>query len=193
MSTPQALFPDTSLDLYPQLTPSGKTITNSSHVVSLVLSTGETVVIGSVGTLMRLFSYMAQNQIWHMFPTEDLWIARAGPKLIIGESSFQNQKLLASFCPCYEQGQLGWMQRGTAAIVGTDEALQSVGHFRSQATPYTGTFEMMTPLGNNNPRLLVFDYNWSQTAGSAAQTTLFKDNPPLTFTAAGSTFTGPGS
>ena len=49
------------------------------------------------------------------------------------------------------------------------------------------------PRGNNNPRLLVFDYNWSSTAGSATQTTLFKDNPPLTFAAAGFTFTGPGS
>ena len=77
----QALFPDGSLDAYQQLVPSGKTITNSSHVVSLVLSTGETVVIGSVGTLMRLFSYMAQNQIWHMCPTEELIVVRAGPKL----------------------------------------------------------------------------------------------------------------
>ena len=85
------------------------------------------------------------------------------------------------------------MQRGTAAIVGTDEALQSVGHFRLQTTPYTGTFDMLVPQGNNNPRLLVFDYNWSSTAGSATQTTLFKDNPPLIFAAAGSTFTGPGS
>jgi hypothetical protein len=128
-----------------------------------------------------------------MFPSEDVFIARAGPKLIIGETSFQNQKLLASFCPCYEQGQLGWMQRGTAAILSTDEALQSVGHYRLQAAPYTGTFEMMLPQGNNNPRLIVFDYNYSVTASTATGTTVFRDNPPLTFTAAGATFTGPGS
>jgi hypothetical protein len=85
------------------------------------------------------------------------------------------------------------MQRGTAAILSTDEALQSVGHYRFQTTPYTGTFEMMIPQGNNNPRLIVFDYSYSATAGTAAGTTLFKHDPPLTFTAAGATFTGPGS
>ena len=193
MSSPQAIFPTGSLDAYAELVPAGKTVANPSHSVSLILSTGETVVIGTVATLMRLFTYMAQNQIWHMFPREDVFIARAGPKLIIGETNFLNQKLLASFCPCYEQGQLGWMQRGTAAILSTDEALQSVGHYRLQTTPYTGTFEMMIPQGNANPRLIVFDYSYSATAGNAAGTTLFKHDPPLTFTAAGATFTGPGS
>ena len=97
MATPAALFPDGSLDpAYAQLVPTGKTITNPTHVVSLVLSTGETVTIGTVATLMRLFTYMARNQIWHMFPTEDMWIARAGPKLIIGEASFIGQKLASN-------------------------------------------------------------------------------------------------
>ena len=41
--------------------------------------------------------------------------------------------------------------------------------------------------------MIVFDYNYSSTASSATQTTLFKDSPPLTFSTAGSTFTGPGS
>ena len=85
------------------------------------------------------------------------------------------------------------MQRGTAAILSTDEALQSVGHYRLQSTPYTGTFEMIIPQGNNNPRLLVFDYAYNVAAGTAVGTTLFKDNPPLTYAAAGATFTGPGS
>jgi hypothetical protein len=194
MSVPQALFPDGSLDAYAQLIPSGKTVANPSHVVQLTLSTGETVVIGTVATLMRLFTYMAQNQIWHLMPTEDIIIAAAGCcKLCIMEANFQNQRILAGFCPVYQQGQLGWMQRGTAAILSTDEALQSVGHYRLQTTPYTGTWEMSLPAGNANPRMLVVDYSYSMTAVNAAGTTLFKDSPPLTFTTAGSTFTGPGS
>ena len=64
MATPAALFPDSSLDpAYAQLIPTGKTITNPTHVVSLVLSTGENVSMGTVATLMRLFTYMAQNQV----------------------------------------------------------------------------------------------------------------------------------
>ena len=122
---------------------------------------------------------MAQNQVWHMFPTEDVIVIRAGPKLVICEANFANQKLLAGFCPCYEQGQLGWMQRGTAAILGTDEALQSVGHFRYQAVPYTGTFEMLVPQGNTNPRLLVFHSNRNSPARPAPQTPPLQELPLL--------------
>ena len=194
MSVPQALFPDGSLDGYAQLIPSGKTVTNPTHVVQLTLSTGETVVIGSVATLMRLFTYMSQNQLWHLMPTEDIIIMNAGnAKLVICEANYACQRILAGFCPCYQQGQLGWMQRGTAAILSTDEALQSVGHYRMQNTPYTGTFEMSIPVGNANPRMLVVDYNYSMTAFNAAGSTLFRDSPPLTFTTTGATFTGPGS
>ena len=72
------------------------------------------------------------------------------------------------------------------------DRLQSVGHYRLQTVPYTGTFDMMIPVGNANPRLVVFDYTYNVAAGAAGQTTLFKHDPPLTFTAAGATFTGPG-
>jgi hypothetical protein len=194
MSVSQAIFPDGSLDAYAQLIPSGKTVTNPTHVAQLTLSTGEQVTIGSVATLMRLFTYMSQNQIWHLMPTEDIIIMNAGnAKLVICEANFQNQRILAGFCPCYQQGQLGWMQRGTAAILSTDEALQSVGHYRMQTTPYTGTWEMAIPAGNANPRMMVVDYSFSTTAGTAAGNTLFRDNPPLTFATTGATFTGPGN
>jgi len=193
MAASQALFPDGSLDAYAQLIPSGKKVTNPTHVVQLTLSTGETVVIGTVATLMRLFTYMSQNQIWHLMPTEDIIIMNAGNvKLVICEANFACQRILAGFCPVYLQGQLGWMQRGTAAILSTDEALQSVGHYRLQTTPYTGTWEMALPAGNANPRMLVVDYNFSSTAGTAAGSTLFRDSPPLTFATTVTTFTGPG-
>jgi hypothetical protein len=68
MSIPATLFPDGSLNGYDQLVPTGKTITNPTHMVSLTLSTGEVVAIGSVGTLMRLFDYMGKIRSGTSFP-----------------------------------------------------------------------------------------------------------------------------
>ena len=176
MSIPLTLFPDGSLNGYDQLVPTGKTITNPTHMVTLTLSTGESVNIGTVQTLMRLFDYMGKNQIWHFFPTEDVICVRAGPKQIWMEAGLAQQKLLAGFCPCYERGQLGWMQRGTAAILSTDEALQSVGHLRLLPTAYTGNYDLSVPGGNASPRMIVFDYNYSQAATDAMQILQMSDS-----------------
>ena len=69
MATVTPLFPDGGLTdsagtaLTPTV-PQGKTITNPSHIVTLVLSTGEQVQIGSVQELHRLITAMRRQQVW---------------------------------------------------------------------------------------------------------------------------------
>ena len=120
MASPAVLFPANSLvdaagTLLSPTVPAGKTIANPTHMVTLVLSTGEQVQVGTVDMCMRLITAMRRQQIWHIQPTEDLIIMLADTeKLIVCEATFQNQKLLNSCTPAYVQGQLVFLQRGTA-------------------------------------------------------------------------------
>jgi hypothetical protein len=125
MATPTVLFPDGGLVdsvgvALGQTIRTGKTITNSNDPVTLVLLTGESVTIGKVAELMRLITAMRASQVGYILPTEDIVILLAdASRLIVCEANFQNQKLTQSCCPTYNQGQLVWLQRGTAAILTT--------------------------------------------------------------------------
>ena len=187
MATPTVLFPDGGLVdsvgvALGQTIPTGKTITNPNDPVTLVLSTGESVTIGKVAELMRLITAMRNMQVWYIMPTEDIIIMLVDSKaLIIAEANFQNQKLMQSCCPTYLQGQIAWLQRGTAAILTTDEALQSVGHYRKLPSAYTSNYDLQQSTGSFSPRMLVVDYAFSASAGATAQGTQFRDSPPLTW------------
>ena len=183
MATVTPLFPDDGLTDSAGLplaatVPSGKTVTNPTHMVTLVLSTGEQVQIGTVTELHRLITAMRNQQIWYCMPTEDVIIMLADAcKLVVCEANFQNQKLLNTAAPAYVQGQLCWMLRGSAALLSTDEALQHVGHYRKSATAYTTTADLLVPTGNFSPRMLVVDYRYTSAGGGGGTT--FVDSPPL--------------
>jgi len=195
MASVTTLFPDNGLTdaagaVLPHTLPQGKTLTNPTHVVTLVLSTAEQVQVGTVSELHRLITAMRRQQIYYCMPTEDVIIMLAGAcKLIICEANFQNQKLLNTASPAYIQGQLCWMMRGSAALLSTDEALQHVGHYRKIPASYASNADLLLPTGTFSPRMLVVDYAYSAT-GASAETgpgTPFVDNPPLYFTTNGST------
>ena len=193
MASVTPLFPDGGLvdslgAALAATVPSTKTITNPTHVVTLVLSTGEQVQVGSVQELHRLITAMRNQQIWYCMPTEDVIIMLADTcKLIICEANYQNQRLLNSATPVYIQGQLAWAMRGSAALLSTDEALQHVGHYRKSAAAYASNADLLVPTGSFSPRMLVVDYRYTSTGGAAGTT--FVDNPPLYFTTNGSTIT----
>ena len=192
MASVTPLFPDGGLvdsggTALAATVPSTKTITNPTHMVTLVLSTGEQVQIGTVQELHRLITAMRNQQIWYCMPTEDVIIMLADTcKLIICEANYQNQRLLNSATPVYIQGQLAWAMRGSAALLGTDEALQHVGHYRKSATAYTSNADLLASQGSFSPRMLVVDYRYTSAGGAG---TTFVDNPPLYFTTNGSTIT----
>ncbi len=129
------LFPDGGLRLQdgtqrPMLLPvSLSSPTNPTHIVSFELSSGEVITVGSVQELLRLAHAMRAEGLYSIMPTEDLFIVLAGcAKLLICESSFQNQKLLNSAAPAYTQGRLEFLMRSSAQAMSLDEALASVGH-----------------------------------------------------------------
>jgi hypothetical protein len=89
---------------------------------------------------LRLAHAMRAEGLYSIMPTEDLFIVLAGcAKLLICESSFQNQKLLNSAAPAYTQGRLEFLMRSSAQVVSLDEALAYVNdHDRPLGLYYFG-------------------------------------------------------
>jgi hypothetical protein len=193
MATP--IFPDGSIvgsdgsTQLAQAIPFGKTVANPTHAVSLTLSNGETVLIGSVSECLRLITRMRSWQQWLLSPQENILImlAGGGEKLIVAEATNMNVRLASQFAPVYFQGNLGWMRRG-GAIMSTSEALQAVGHFKRGGSVYRSTHDLKTPVGSANPRLVVFDYAWKADSASYDQGTQLADSPPLTWSFSGALF-----
>jgi hypothetical protein len=185
MASPAVLLPACSLvdavgSALSMTVPFGKTIANPTHMVTLVLSTGESVQVGTVEMMMRLITAMRLQQIWHIQPTEDLIIMLADTeKFIICEATFQNQKLLNSCTPAYIQGQLAFLQRGTASVLSLDEALQSVGHYRVNRGACRSNFDLQQPTGNFSPRMIIVDYAFKSDASLSSEGTQTMDFPPL--------------
>jgi len=148
--------------------------------VHLTLSSGETVYIGTVMALCQLVTTMLRQGQHLICPSEDVFIALAGPgaKIIIGEMTFQNQKLINSGFFVYVQGRLEVWARSGSCIHSLDEALQCVGHYRTLPDPYEDTADLLTPVGVQSPRLIVVDYSYS---AAAPQTVTFVDDPPYQF------------
>jgi hypothetical protein len=144
--------------------------------VHLTLSSGETVYIGTVMALCQLVTTMLRQGQHLICPSEDVFIALAGPgaKIIIGEMTFQNQKLINSGCFAYVQGRLEVWARNGSCIHSLDEALQCVGHYRTAAQPYANTADLLAPVGVHSPRLIVVDYAYNPAAPAVVT---FVDNP----------------
>ena len=183
-----ALFPDGGLRLpegtqRPMLLPVGITApTNPTHIVTFELSSGEVITVGSVSELMRLIHAMRAEALYSIMPTEDIFIVLAGcAKLIICESSFQNQKLLNSTAPAYTQGRLEFIMRSSAHVMSPDDALASVGHYCMASTPYSSNYDLQQPTGPHRPRITVVDYRYNQLAGAFDQGTQLADGAPFQF------------
>ena len=144
--------------------------------VHLTLSSGETVYIGTVMALCQLVTTMLRQGQHLICPSEDVFIALAGPgaKIIIGEMTFQNQKLINSGCFAYVQGRLEVWARNGSCIHSLDEALQCVGHYRTSALPYANTADLLAPVGVHSPRLIVVDYAYNPAAPAVVT---FVDDP----------------
>ena len=134
--------------------------------------------IGTVLALLQLVTTMLRQGQHLICPSEEVFIALAGPgaKIIIAVMIFQNQKLLNSGCLVYVQGRLEVWARNGSCIHSLDEALQCVGHYRTASTPYEDTGDLLAPTGVHSPRLLVVDHRYS-VSNPAAVT--FVDSPPF--------------
>lgn len=177
MATPAAIFTDAMFTGIPQTLPVGVNAPlNPTHVVRLAMSTGDTIILGTVDTLMRLVTAMRRRGTYMLNPTEDTFVALAGAtKLVYGEMNFTNQKLLINGTFQYSQGRLEVLMRQGGCVETLDEALLCAGHYRPLPAPYVSTANLLSVTGVNSPRLIVVDYKFSETDGG----TLFVDDPPL--------------
>ena len=148
--------------------------------VHLTLSSGETVFIGTVNALLQLVTTMLRQGQRVIYPSKDVFIALAGPgaKIIVGEMTFQNQKLLSSGCFVYVQGRMEVWARNGSCIYTLDEALQCVGRYRISALPYESTADLVFPTGVHSPRLLVIDFMYNP---GVPQSVRFIDDPPRNY------------
>ena len=81
---------------------------------------------------------------------------------------------------------MAFLQRGTASVLSLDEALQSVGHYRTNRIPYRSNYDLQLPTGNFSPRMIVVDYAFKSDAATTSEGTQFLDSPPLYSTSVGS-------
>ena len=174
---PLPLFSDAQFSGIPATLPVGiDAPTNPSHMVRLLLTTGEIVTFGSVLTMMRLITRMRRDGVHTICPTEETFVALAGAsKLLIGEQTFQLQKLQHAGSFGYSQGRLEVRMRAGACVETLDGALACVGHYRPGPTPYQSTADLLVPLGAASPRLLVVDYRYNEDGSG----TTFVDSPPI--------------
>jgi hypothetical protein len=120
--------------------------------------------------------------IYYLMPTEDIFVVRVGwAKLLICESSFQNQKLLNAGSPCYEGGRVLFNQRSSAQTLSFDDALASVGHYRTLSSPYLSDWQLQQESADHNPRIRVVDYRFTNDAGNATQGSQLEDSVPFQF------------
>ena len=177
MAAPAALFTDAQFVGIPATLPVGiDAPVNPTHVIRLILSTGDTIVFGTVANVMKLITRMKRDGQHTISPEEDVFVSLAGStKIVIGKMTFQNQKLLNAGSLAYSQGQLELHMRAGACIESLDTALACVGHFRQAAAAYTSTASLLLPQGVASPRLIVVDYRYSEVDGG----TTFVDTPPL--------------
>ena len=159
LPTMPQLIPNVNLNLIPPESPWA----TANQQVHLTLSSGANVYIGTVYSLLQLVTTMLRQGQHVINPSKDIFIALAGPgaKVIIGEMTFQNQKLLNSGCFVYVQGRLEVWARNGSCVYTLDEALQCVGHYRTSADLYEDTGDLLAPTGVQSPRLLVVDYRYS--------------------------------
>ena len=178
MAAPTPLIPQYAVADVPPTLPTGVPGFNATATppwlqaytqAYLTLSSGETVYIGTVLALCQLATTMLRQGQHVISPSEEVFIALAGPgaKIIIGEMTFQNQKLLNSGCFTYAQGRLEVWACSGSCIHSLDEALQCVGHYKTSATPYEDTADLLAPTGVHSPRLLVVDYRCRSANASA--------------------------
>ena len=177
MAVPLPLFADAQLGSLPATLPVGIAApTNPTHMVRLQLSTGEIVTFGSVLNMMRLITRMRRDGQHTVCPTEDTFCALAGAsKLVIGEQSFQLQKLQHAGSFAYSQGRLEVAMHSGACVESLDGALACVGHYRTSTAPYQSTADLLVPLGAASPKLLVVDFRYNEDGSG----TTFVDSPPL--------------
>ena len=70
----------------------------------------------------------------------------------------------------------------------TDRARQAVGHFRKGAVADRSAYDLKTPVGTANARLVVFDYAWKADSTAYTQGTQLSDSPPLAWSSSAAIF-----
>ena len=177
-----ALFTDANTGGVDPLLPANVDIQYPTHVVSLTLSSGQVVNIGTVLVCLKLLRRMVNLGIYWLMPNEDVICLRVGyAKLLFMEASFQNQKLLNAGSPCYEGGAVKFNMRCSAQTMTLDEALASVGHYRTRPVEYESDWDMQQETGDHNPRIRAVDYKFRIDASNATQGTQLEDGTPFIF------------
>lgn len=164
----------------PRPTPDPGPPGGGSDPVSLTLSDGSTtVVFDQLTTALLCLEFLRLRNQWLLQASDDIWIAQiGGVKLLVGEMTLTNQKLLSSFCPVYVGGQTRFNHRTMSQSLSLDDALQALGFFKPSSQIYRGNTDLTAA---PSPHIVVCDFNYRASPATATAGSQLNDATPLNY------------
>lgn len=151
----------------------------AGDAVNFSLSDGSTVQIAdNLETMLKLLQFMVERGQWMLQASEDVVIvAVGGTKLIVAEQTLVLQKLWASYAPCYIGGKTLFQHRTMSLMLSLDDALRSVGWFKSTTTSMQGNYD----LTQNGANCILVDWNFRASVASASAGSQLVDANPIVY------------
>ena len=164
-------------------TPSGQTGSppNAAHSVQLTLQDGTVInVFDNLETALKCISTMRSKAQWFLQASEDVVVVSVGTKLLVMEATLTNQKMLQSFAPLYQMGQVTFQHRNVSQLANLTTALQQSGYCMKAALPFANNYDLKS--APNPPSIQAIDWFYTAFPVDSTQGTLLQDATPITFT-----------
>lgn len=150
--------------------------------MSLTLTDGSTVqVFDQLDAALRCMEWMRtrNSPMWLLQASDDVVVVSvSSTKLLILEQTLVNQKLLASFAPCYCGGRTLFQHRTMSLMLTLEEALLSVGFAKTGTDPYASNIQLTAA---PSPHILVVDWNFRASPTAGTPGSLLEDATPITY------------
>ena len=172
-----ALFGASDFVGFAEMVPVNAGVSGTGNILSLIMSDGTTTQIftdKAVGRRMQ--TWMISKHMYMMNPTDDIIILSVGPKLIVMESTFMNQKLINSYVAVYIGGEVRWVSRSLSNSLNTTDAYLSVGLNKQGGSDFLNNYDLETNLADSHrPRMQIFDYYFENGVSDSNTGTLLVD------------------
>ena len=153
---------------------------NAAHSVQLTLQDGTVInVFDSLTTALKCLSTMRAKGQWFLQASEDVVVVSVGTKLLVLEATLINQKMLQSFAPLYQLGQVLFQHRNVSQLATLTTALQQSGYCMKAPLPFANNYDLRQ--ASNPPAVQVVDWYYTAFPADSSQGTLLQDASPIVF------------
>lgn len=150
-------------------TPSGAGSLIDTGNVSIIKSDGTTqIVFDTLTTGLKCLNFMNANNMYYITSSDnDISILNLNVKLLIIENTFQNQKLINSFCINYAGKNTMCIHRNLSSMMSLFDALIATGYKSPTTTPYNSNSDLETSrTADERVFIKICDYYYFSTNGS---------------------------